>query len=204
MTEEIKSPEHKKTSEKNIWRKMIKRCYDVSDPAFKNYGARGIEVCVQWKNCFDNFFKDMGPRPSKNHSLDRINNGGNYSPDNCRWATWREQNNNRRDNIRLTFKNKTLTISQWADEINVNVGTLYDRWANGYSVEETLNDGIHPFNRRFIDFNGTRKTLSEWAAVLDLGLSALHRRLKYWPVERALTLPRRNRLKALENKESTE
>lgn len=89
----FKSPEYL------TWENMKNRCYYEKDASYKHYGARGIKICDSWldkKYGFLNFFKDMGSRPSKEHSIDRINNDGNYEPKNCRWATRSEQRRNQR------------------------------------------------------------------------------------------------------------
>lgn len=84
------------TVEYNAWAKMRQRCYNPKDHKYPNYGGRGITVCERWNSDFAAFLADMGPRPSPTHSINRINNDGNYEPSNCNWATPKEQSNNRR------------------------------------------------------------------------------------------------------------
>lgn len=95
------------TVEYDIWSGMIQRCYDEKHHTYKYYGARGITVCGRWRNSFMAFYEDMGKRPNNNMSIDRINNDGNYEPNNCRWATPRQQAYNRRD---ATWTTTTTTV----------------------------------------------------------------------------------------------
>lgn len=94
-----KSHGMKQSLEYSTWTGMKKRCYDKNQENYKDYGGRGITICDRWKNSFQNFYTDMGKRPSKNHSIDRIDVNGNYEPSNCRWATQSEQNRNQRNKL---------------------------------------------------------------------------------------------------------
>jgi hypothetical protein len=91
-----------KTPEFKAWCSMIERCYTPTHRNFRNYGARGINVCSSWLNDFSQFLADVGPRPSDKHSLDRIDNDGDYTPSNVRWATAKVQANNRRQRNQYT------------------------------------------------------------------------------------------------------
>lgn len=87
----------------NTWSTMKRRCYNPKNPKYPDYGGRGIKVCERWRNSFENFLEDMGEKPSKEYSIDRINNDGDYTPDNCRWATPKEQANNQRPKKRKSI-----------------------------------------------------------------------------------------------------
>lgn len=111
------------------WNAMKARCSNPNTTQYKNYGGRGITVCPEWRESFEQFYKDMGPRPTNKHSIDRINNDGDYTPENCRWATRKEQ----RDNQRLSSRNISgvsgVTWSKrakkWRADIQVEGKTKY-------------------------------------------------------------------------------
>jgi hypothetical protein len=125
--------------EYNTWVNMKRRCYEHNNKSYSEYGGRGIKVYKRWFNSFENFYKDMGDRPSPKHSIDRIDNNGNYEPDNCRWATKKEQNNNTRKNIKITFNNNIHTISQWSQILNINEGTLRNRlYKRNWSIKKAF------------------------------------------------------------------
>lgn len=116
----------KVSSEYGTWRAMIDRCENPSVNGYLNYGGRGIKVCTRWHK-FENFIEDMGNKLKPNLSLDRIDVNGDYCPENCRWATKKEQANNTRKNCLVTAFGKTQTVPQWADEMNIDYSVLYLR-----------------------------------------------------------------------------
>lgn len=131
-----------KTPENNAWRKMKNRCNNPNNHKFERYGKRGIKVCDRWLHSFENFYSDMGKRPSKKHSLHRLNNDGNYEPSNCVWATAKIQMNNTSQNIKITFHGETLSLSQWSRKLRINRGALFARLRRGWSAEKTLGTPI--------------------------------------------------------------
>lgn len=118
------------TPEWNAWASMKKRCDAPNTKHYANYGGRGIHVCERWKS-FANFFADMGPRPSTKHSIDRVDNNGNYSPENCRWATMTEQNNNKRRSVRIYYAGQSLTFVELSIALNIPKKTLQMRYYTG-------------------------------------------------------------------------
>ena len=124
--------------ERSVWRGMKQRCFNSNEPGYKNYGGRGITMCDRWVDSYENFITDMGPRPSDKHSIDRIDNDGDYCPENCRWATSVEQNRNTRHNRLWEHNGVTMTISMWADKLGVSYHTLYRRWLKGWKVKVLL------------------------------------------------------------------
>jgi len=113
-----------KTAEYRAWTAMKDRCYNKKNPGYINYGWRGIKICDVWINDFEQFYKDMGPRPSKNHSIDRILNGGSYNPRNCRWATRTTQNRNTRKVIYVEHNGLKKCLSEWAEYFGIHSSSL--------------------------------------------------------------------------------
>jgi hypothetical protein len=126
-----------KASEYHIWAAMLARCRNPKNPQWSNYGGRGVRVCSEWLS-FEQFYLDMGPRPSTEHSLDRIENVPLYSKATCRWATHIEQHNNTRRNRRLTHLGRTQTVAEWAREVGLSYGTLMGRVQRGWSSEDAI------------------------------------------------------------------
>ncbi len=109
-----RTPKYTHPDEYNIWQHLKRRCLNPKDKNFRHYGARGITVCERWRHSFENFLADMGPRPSPQHSIDRIDNNGDYEPGNCRWATKKEQSRNTRSNRLFTHEGETMCLAEWA------------------------------------------------------------------------------------------
>lgn len=128
-----------RSTEYVIWLGMNQRCSDPNYHSFTDYGARGITICERWQgeHGFENFLADMGRRPT-GLSIERINNDGPYSPLNCRWATGRQQSNNRRNNRILEAKGRSQTVSQWADELGLSPYLIFGRLKAGWPVEDAL------------------------------------------------------------------
>lgn len=127
------------TATYQVWCGMIKRCENPRSKGFSNYGGRGIKVCERWRNSFEAFLKDMGPRPSSRHSIDRINSDGDYEPGNCRWATAKQQARNLRTNRLLTCRGQSKTLAEWAEERRIHSSTITRRIDFcGWSEEEAI------------------------------------------------------------------
>lgn len=112
---------------RKVWNEMKRRCLVPTHSAYHNYGARGITVSKSWL-IFDNFYDDMYPSYKQGLTLDRINNNRGYSRENCRWITRKEQMQNTRINRYFVFNGKSLTLSQWADELNFKRSMLSMRF----------------------------------------------------------------------------
>lgn len=126
------------TVEYRLFRDMCNRCYLPSRNCYKNYGGRGIIVSPEWRHDFEQFLKDMGPRPSPLHSIDRIDNDGPYSKDNCRWATREEQANNMRSNRLLTWNGQTQTMAEWCKLYDKDYMRVQSRLNQGWTLEDAL------------------------------------------------------------------
>ncbi len=129
----------------HIWKGMLQRCYDKSVKHYARYGGKGIFVCDRWKNSFENFLKDMGERPD-NLTLDRIDSSKGYSPENCRWASYKEQANNKKSGYFITAFGQTLRLTEWAKKTGIGWSTIRQRierskWTSENALSKKVNNG---------------------------------------------------------------
>lgn len=119
-----------------VWGAMRQRCLNPNNPKYPRYGGRGIRICERWDS-FENFLADMGERPPGS-SLDRINNDGNYEPGNCRWATPREQQQNRSSNRNITVRGRKACLIEWSRITMIDRATIRGRIRRGWSPERAI------------------------------------------------------------------
>ena len=135
-----------------IWADMKSRCSNANHKAYPNYGGRGITVCRRWE-AFENFLNDMAPRPPK-FMLDRIDNNGGYSPQNCRWASRKTQNSNRRNCIYVTHNGSKVTLKEFCRQEGLNYRAIVKRIQDrGWSFDEAIKT---PIGERLFDRQGNR------------------------------------------------
>ena len=125
------------TSEYKSWCGIKERCLNPNNGAYLGYGGRGIKVCDRWLK-FENFYEDMGNIPGSGYSIDRIDNEGDYCPENCRWATRKEQNRNKRNNRIIEIGNVSKSLADWVDQYGVNYNTAKTRLCRGWLPEKVF------------------------------------------------------------------
>lgn len=142
-----------KLPELAAWIQMNQRCFNPRCANFRHYGGRGITVCDRWRHSFQNFIDDMGLRPSSKHSIDRFpDRNGNYEKSNCRWATSKEQQRNKRTNLHITFNGETLCLAEWSEKTGIHVNTLWLRLKLGQTGDRLF----RPIDTRFSSRYWTR------------------------------------------------
>lgn len=185
------------------WARMKSRCFNPKDGSFANYGGRGIKMCDRWHNSFISFVEDIGERPSREHSIDRIDNDGWYScgkcqeciskglTANCKWSTRVEQCNNRRSSHYVTINDRTQTLAEWCRELNIAVHTAQSRIARGWDDVRALQTPVR--TQTLYAFQGESHTLKEWGVLCNLSVKVIRDRLtRYgWTLERSLITPNR-------------
>ena len=171
-----------------IWQGMKTRCENEKNQGYKFYGARGIKICEEWQNK-NKFYEDMSPRPPGTQ-LDRIDVNGNYEKNNYRWVTAKQNSNNRRNNIKISYQGETKTLSEWADFYKLNYNTLFIRIVkNNWEIEKAFNTPNERSKAILINCFGKEKTIQEWANEIGVKFNVLYNRIFIlnWNIEKALT-----------------
>jgi hypothetical protein len=138
-TKDISGFAKQHAAEHRCWQAMKRPCTNPRQDGFEYYGGQGVSVCDRWSRSFRAFYDDMGPRPSAGHSLDRFpDKEGNYEPGNVRWATFGEQQKNRKSNRPITWRGRTMLLTDWATELGIKSGTLGRRLDAGWPVEKAM------------------------------------------------------------------
>jgi hypothetical protein len=133
------------------WSAMRARCLNAAHHAYKDYGARGIKVCERW-NDFNNFLADMGPRPCSRHTIERIDNNGNYEPGNCRWATMKEQNRNRRNTLMVKFRGSQMPLIEACELAGNDYNRVHHRISAGWDVLRAIETpALEQYNTRSME-----------------------------------------------------
>ena len=162
------------SAEYRTWNKIRERCYNERDKRYSDYGGRGITMCEEWRNSFEAFYRDMGPRPTPEHTIDRRENDKGYSKENCRWATWNEQQNNKRNNLHYEHKGEVKTLGTWCRELNLNYKLTYKRI---YKYGWTFEEAITPIESMEVNYDGVTKTLHDWCDFFDLSPNHVYLRI---------------------------
>lgn len=182
--------------EYRIYYHMLGRCYNPKDTRFERYSQKGITVCDRWLETFDNFIEDMGPCP-EGYSLDRINNGDNYSPKNCRWADKYTQSRNKDNTRNVMYRGESTPVSELAERHGITNAALTKRLKKGMPIEEALSKPLKKGTKRTVTYNGKEVSLKELANEHGLRYGLLYKRIynQNMSVEEALTMPNRKRKK---------
>jgi predicted DNA-binding protein YlxM (UPF0122 family) len=183
-----------KTPIYQCWRSMIGRCNNKNDKGYKNYGGRGIKVCERWNN-FENFLEDMGEKPD-GLSIDRIDNDGNYEPNNCRWATDKEQMRNRRNTTNIPFNGDQISLVEVAETKGMSKQALRKRINRGWNIKEAIEKPQREYDlkektRDEKIAQERREFIAELSKTCGKPEKILHRRIfnMGFSIEKAITLP---------------
>jgi hypothetical protein len=171
------------------WSAMKQRCYNSSNVSYKDYGGRGITVCNRWLNSFENFYQDMGQRPSPDHSIDRKENDKGYYKDNCRWTTWEEQANNKRSNRKICVNDEEFSsINRMARRFSIPIETVSTRLNKNETPEQAINNA----NRKLLLFyNNKNWTVGDLSKEFGIKYQTLYDRIftKRWSVDKSINTP---------------
>lgn len=160
-----------KSDEYATWNRMWSRCTNPVVDRYPQYGGRGISVCKEWER-FEQFYEDMGPKPSRHHSIGRKDNDGDYCKENCRWETAEEQQSNTSRTVFVEHEGLKLSISQWSKRLGVSRDALQQRVSAGMPVERILEKGH--LAEQSITVDGVTKLTTEWMKEARIPISSFY------------------------------
>ena len=173
---------------KSIYNGMRLRCYNENNVNYKYYGGKGVTICDEWLLSFENFFDwAINNGYNENLTIDRIDSEKEYSPDNCKWSTKKEQAYNRSISVKLTLNGRTMYMTEWAEELEIDKKILSWRYNNGWSDEEILTRP-RDFKERKLSLNGETHSMSEWSRITGIKTSTISARIRDgWSIKDTLT-----------------
>lgn len=185
-------PERMYIKLRNAWFGMMRRCYTNDRPDYHHYRSFGITICDEWLNDFDSFaLWALNNGVAYDLSLDRIDNDKGYSPDNCRWTTRTQQNNNSSQNKIIRYNGKEQTLAEWAREYNINYEKLWHRVNAGWPIKDALTKPLNygpTKNSLIMTYKGKQQSLADWARETGLPYYLVLERYKRgWPPEKVLS-----------------
>jgi len=161
------------TPEYRTWRAIWNRCTNAKLERYPRYGGRGISVCDRWKS-FENFYADMGKRPSAKHSIERDDVDGNYEPRNCRWATKKEQARNTSTNLFVEYRGERKCVSEWCEQTGIPYSTFIQRLRRGLPLDEVFDASEDGFWKKTIVVDGVSKITTEWMRDAGIPISSFY------------------------------
>lgn len=180
-----------------IWAGMIARCYSPGDYHYKWYGARGIDICDEWRDCFQNFYDwSIKNGYDESKSIDRIDNNKGYCPNNCRWASYKEQMRNTSRNHMICYDNQERCLTEWAEIAGIPESTFRSRMKRGWSMERIMNTPLTRYSTGtiLVTYGEKTMTIHEWSKLTGIPTKAIKYRLGAgWDVGYALYEPVNNR-----------
>lgn len=178
---------------KNRYRGMVSRCYNKRAINYKYYGEKGIKICDEWLNDFNSFYEwSINNGFKKELSIDRIDSNKDYHPNNCKWSSKTEQCYNRDMSVKLSLNGKTMYMTEWANELNIDKKVLSWRYRQGWSDKKILTTRTDARDVK-ISYNGKTKTMSEWSKILNVPKSRLsNRKLRGWTDKETIEGKREN------------
>lgn len=184
--------DHDYTRLGSIYHNMKTRCTNPNYDKYKWYGGKGISICDEWMNSYDIFEEwALSHGYADDLTLDRIDPDGDYTPENCRWISRKEQANNRTSNHLITYNGKTQTIQQWSEELGILRSRIDRRLEAGWPIERIFTEPPHvEFHKKTLTYNGETLPMIEWSRRLGFKPTVIGNRLaRGWSVERAIETP---------------